>query len=229
VDATYAGVQSVLESRFQEALQLAEFHGIVKPDSTAPSEYAAVIQTAAEQQLESIDKSAKVAATVLLHDATENYLLSLIRLASISNREKAIECIAKRKIELATLRASDVEKATDDQLECWLDELDRKPLPEKWRVLVRLLGSPPALRSENWHFDETMLSEFDEVRHNCVHHGGAKLKTYDFDSFQSQLSRAVLVLGVEIAKSLSVQVPAEVAFNAMAPEDYMAALQLPNI
>jgi hypothetical protein len=57
-----------------------------------------------------------------------------------------------------------------------------------------------------------MLEEFDDVRHNAVHHDGQAVKAFDLIAFTSQLWRAQLVWVVQVASLLKIKIPAESLF-----------------
>lgn len=57
-----------------------------------------------------------------------------------------------------------------------------------------------------------MLVDFDDVRHNAVHHNAQAVKAFDFAEFANQLWRAQLVWVVQVASLLKLKIPAETLF-----------------
>jgi hypothetical protein len=215
VQAQVAGVHDILAAEKLHALQYAMSKGMLKVDvskMTLTTEELA--SQMARKQFETIEHSTRIAAVVMLHSACERFFWRLVRLAMVAQRSKAVECIEQRKLLLRELTC-DKDSLIDDHLERWWWELERKSILDKWDALVRLVGSPEKLREGSWYFDREMLEEFDKVRHDCVHHTGSGLKTFDLQQFAGQLLGAQLEWMVTLAMSLNVKIPAELAFTGV--------------
>jgi hypothetical protein len=210
--ANRAGVSSVLAYDAAEGLRFSEELGILSFDGATKSREE-IAEMIVSIQLPQIEHSARVAATVMIHSAFERFLWRLIRFAIIGNRSKAIEQIEKKTLTVEQLASSNPEQLVDAILEKSWVEVDNLPMLKRWDKLVDLIGSPAKLRDVNWHFDKEMLVNFDEVRHNCVHHEGSLLREFDLAHFESQLDRSTTVWMIEIAKLLNVKIPGNVVFG----------------
>ena len=212
-DACAAGVSEVLTDRIDDAMGLAEQVGLLTWTAGKSKTNRAIASDIAEHQLRMADSGVKLAAIVILHNACERFLYRLVRFGLVVNRTRGLEWIADRKVSVRAIAGRDVEALIDDHLEKWWIHLERDSLPTKWDKLITLVGYPPKLDDGVWHFDRDMLSQFDDVRHNAVHHDGQKVTALDLDAFAKQLWRAQLVWVVHVAEQLGVQIPAEVFFG----------------
>jgi hypothetical protein len=110
-DAKLVGVESVLTSQFVEALDFAASRSILDWTQAEPSDSkSGVVTTMVEQQLKSIHRSARVAASVMLHIAIERSIWRHIRFGMVARRDKAVELICERKVSVQEL----VDKPTSD-------------------------------------------------------------------------------------------------------------------
>jgi len=218
IDAQAAGVESVFISRTREALDLSETSGIINFDPSRKTlSNSEIASEMASKQLEMVTQSALVAAVVMLHSACERELWRFIRFGLISNRNKAIEHLRDRKISVVELSHTPVDDLIDHQLEKWSTGLERASLKEKWKTLVELVGYPQ-LHADEWHFDQKMLEDFDKVRHDCVHHYGQRLRTFDFPEFAKQLWRAQWVWLAAVTRPLQIQISGEVMYGLSAEQ-----------
>ncbi len=208
-DAQIAGVRAVLADRVRGSVAFAQAEGIIKVESQVSDTLFGEI---VDHQLGIADHGLKIAAVVMLHNACERFLWRLVRFGLIGNRPKAISWIAEKKVTVKMLGEHLPEVLIDDQLEKWWDDLERDKLTNKWQRLAGLVGYPAKFTVETWHFDLEMLSRFDEIRHNAVHHDGQPVKSFDFAEFASQLSRAQLVWLVHVGRLLKLRIPAEAMF-----------------
>jgi hypothetical protein len=139
------------------------------------------------------DFGVKLAAIVMLHNSCEQFHYRLVRFGVIANRAQAEKWIAEKTVTVCRIVSCNIEALVDDHLEKWYGDLERDSLLKKWDKLVALAGYPPELSDEYWHFDRDMLLEFDEVRHNAVHHDGQGVKKFMLDEFLTLLWRAQFV------------------------------------
>lgn len=213
-DARSGGVESVLSERNRTFLDLVESGGYLNPSDSMPrlADYDVADRMTA-QQLDGIAHSARIAAVVMLHNASDIFFWRLLRFAMVSERSKAILQIANRRIALQDVLELDRDALIDSRLEEWWGQCERQSLRQKWDYLVTFIGSPDQLRDTKWHFDRDRLLEFDEARHDCVHGSGTKVKSLDLDEFARLIVRAQIVWGLAIAKSLNVKVPARLIFG----------------
>jgi hypothetical protein len=211
-DAMAAGVKTVMATRIRTGLDLAEAEGIlITEGKTRINE--TVRDEIGNHQLATVDYGGKIAAIVMIHNACERFLWRLVRFGLVANRSKALTWIGDRKVTVKMLHEQPPEVLADDHLEKWWDELEREKLAKKWSSLVGLVGFPAKLDDGVWHFDQDMLSRFDEIRHNAVHHDGQPVKSFDFADFASQLERAQVVWLVHVARLLKLKIPAESMFS----------------
>lgn len=215
--ARRAGVESVMAEEVSNGLELSESLGILKfteGKTKSNEEIAAMI---VDLQLPLVEHSSRIAAIVMLHNAFERNLWRLIRFAMVGNRSRAIERVAKKAITVQQLTEANADTLIDDAIEKSWREANDVPLPKKWDILISLMGYPQLLSRGKWHFDRKTIEEFDEVRHNCVHHEGSLLKAFDLDAFEAQLDRAHWGLIAAVAMLLQIKIPAEVAFGMENP------------
>ncbi len=212
IDAQAGGVESVFVARNLEFLESGVTAGWIKPGDWQGNPVEIAAKTAA-MQLEMVEYSARIAAVVMLHSACERNLWRFVRFAMVSQRDKAIKRVNNRQVTIQDLSALDREQLVDRHLEKWWGDLERDTILKKWDSLVDLLGNPEELRGNQWHFDREMLDEFDKVRHDCVHHSGSRLESFDLDRFASQLERSQWVWSLKVAMALNVKIPAEIVFG----------------
>jgi phage gp16-like protein len=207
-EARTAGVESLLAERARESLDFGEEEGfIVYPHGKRTSNHD-MAQTVASQQLATADYGVKLAAVVMLHNACERFLWRLVRFGLVANRNRALKFVANRQIAVNTLVRKGAQASIDDKIEHWWAKLERDTMLKKWDRLVALVGHPPKLHDVSWHFHRDMLSGFDDVRHNAVHHGGQAVRAFDFAGFAQQLWRAQLVWLRHVTALLKVKIPA---------------------
>jgi hypothetical protein len=207
-DSRIAGVRSVVAERIHQTLTVAEEANLIVRSAKARSNHE-IASKLAEHQLLTADQGVKMSAIVMLHNACERYLWRLVRFGLVANRTRAFEWIARRTVTLEALVEEGVDGSIDGHIEKWWNELERDTLMRKWDRLVGLVGPPTTLDRPPWHFDRDMLSRFDEVRHNAVHHDGQAVKAFDFAIFAEQLLRAQLAWFVHVGLLLKLKVPAE--------------------
>jgi hypothetical protein len=212
-DASTAGVFAILAERAYDAMGVAEEIGILRWTERKSKTNRDFASDIAEHQLRIADYGTKCAAIVMLHNACEQFLYRLLRFGLVANRTKALEWIAKRQVTISEIVENDAETLIDDRLEKWWSELERASIVEKFDKLIALMGYPVKLQDKAWCFDRDMLSRFDEIRHNAVHHDGHGVQPFDLDEFAKQLQRALLVCVVHVADKLQLQIPAEVFFG----------------
>jgi hypothetical protein len=212
-DARAGGVSTVLTERIRDAMNLAEQFGVLTWTDAKSKTNRAIASDMAEHQLAVADSGVKVAATVILHNACERFIYRLVRFGLVLDRPSAIEWVAERKVSVREIVGHDVEALIDVYLEKWWSDLERESLLKKWDKLIALAGHPPKLEDWVWHFDRDMLSRFDDIRHNAVHHDRQTVKAFDLDEFGKQLERAHFVWVVHIAEKLEVKISAEVLYG----------------
>lgn len=216
--ARAAGVKSVVADRAQEAIEFAEREGLLKFTLARTKSNFEIAHDLAEHQLITAEIGVKIAAVVMLHNACERFLWRLIRFGMVANRTKVLAQISDRRITVKMLSEQDSETLIDEQLEKWWVQLERDSMLLKWDSLVALVGFPSELVSHpSWHFDKKMLSDFDEVRHDAVHHGGQSVKAFDLTAFATQLSRAQLIWFSQVARMMNLQVSPESFFGLDRP------------
>jgi hypothetical protein len=212
-DAKLAGVGSVVEDRIQQSVELALDRGIIKLPASKVDFFAEYSDNLVKEQLAVAEVGGKTAAIVMLHNACERYFWRLVRFGLVLNRSKAIEWTANRKVSIGELADQDKEAVIDAEIEKWWNGLERDSIIKKWKKLIGLAGFPEGLIEKGWRFDEEMLSVFDEVRNNAVHHDGCNIKTFDMDTFTTQLWRAQLVWVMHLAQHMALTIPGEVMFS----------------
>jgi hypothetical protein len=208
--ARMAGVSDVVIRRINDAINSAEELGLLSSKGIESKTNPHFASNIAEHQLKMADSGVKTAAIVILHNACERLLFRLVRFGLIANRDSALKLIAKRPVSISEIVENDIQDLIDDRLETWWRKLSRDSILKKWDKLVDLMGYPPKLEDKDWHFDRYMLLQFDEIRHNAVHHDGQKVEAFDLDEFARQLQRALIVWFIQVAQKLQLQVPAEV-------------------
>lgn len=213
-DAKCAGVETVIAGRNEYGLELAKSLGILKWTDTKVLDNCEISKELAGQQIVMIDRAARTAAVVMLHSAIERSLWRLVRFGMIAERSSAIERVARRQVTVQELCDIDRDTLLDQRLENWWEDLERGSLLHKWDALIGLFGNPDNLRDGDWYFNREMLLEFDNLRHNCVHHGGQLLKDFNFTAFARQLWRAQWVWLATVALRLKVQIPGEALAGA---------------
>lgn len=212
-DARIGGVKAVLADRIHQALELGEAEGLIINTPARTKSNQEIAHVLADHQLAIADQGVKISAIVMLHNACERFLWRLVRFGLVGNREQVLKWIGKRNITVETLMTQGVDAPIDAHIEKWWDELERDTLATKWDRLVRVVGFPTKLSSPPWHFDRKMLVDFDDVRHNAVHHDAQAIKAFDFAEFSNQLWRAQLVWVVQVASLLKLKIPAETLFT----------------
>jgi hypothetical protein len=208
-DALAGGIKGVLAERLQQALELGEAEGILVRTPAKTKSNREVAHVLADHQLAMAGEGVKIAAIVMLHNAYERFLWRLVRFGLVGNRAQALKSIRKRNVTVETLINEGVDASVDAHLEKWWEELERDTMVAKWDRLTGLVGFPAKLSSPPWHFDREMLKEFDEVRHNAVHHDAQAVRTFNFLAFAEQLWRAQWVWLVQVATLLKITIPAE--------------------
>ena len=217
-DARTAGVKSVVTDRLHEAIFFGEQQGILKYTTAKTKTNFEIAYELAEHQLTTAEVGVKIAAVVMLHNACERYLWRLIRFGVVANRSKVVAQMSDRKVTVKMVAELDTEALIDEQIEKWWEQSERDSLPQKWDSLIALVGFPNELVSHpNWYFDKKMFSDFDEVRHDAVHHGGHSVKAFDLAAFATQLSRAQLIWFVQIARTMNLKVSPESFFGLDRP------------
>jgi len=211
-DARIAGVESVVAKRIGQLLDFAEAEGLIVTTATKTKSNQEISNELASHQLITADLGVKIAAIVMLHNACEQFLWRLVRFGLVVNREQVLKWIEGRKVTVQKLAGQEIDILIDEHIEKWWDELERDSLMKKWERLVGLFGLPDKLRDESWHFDRDMLSRFDDVRHNAVHHDGKLVREFDFTEFAKQLWRAQLVWLVHVGLRLRLKIPVESLF-----------------
>lgn len=211
-DARIGGVMAVLADRIHQTLDFCETEGLITNTPAKTKSNQEIAHVLADHQIRIADQGVKISAIVMLHNACERFLWRLVRFGLVKNREKVLEWIGKRNITVETLMTQGVEAPIDAHIERWWAELERNTLKAKWDGLVGLVGFPTKLSSPPWHFDQEMLADFDDVRHNAVHHDAQAVKAFDFAEFANQLWRAQLVWLFQVASRLDLKIPAETLF-----------------
>ena len=211
-DARTGGVHGVLADRIQQALDFGETAGLVINTPAKMKSNQEIAHVLADHQIVTADQGVKISAIVMLHNACERFLWRLVRFGLVGNREQVLKWIGKRNITIETLMTQGVDAPIDAHIERWWNELERDTLAAKWDRLVGMVGFPTKLSSPPWHFDRKMLVDFDEVRHNAVHHDAQVVKIFDFAEFANQLWRAQLVWLVQVASLLKLKIPANALF-----------------
>ena len=168
--------------------------------------------------METALRGAKLATAVLLHNASDVFFWRLIRFGLVYEREGALKLVADRKVSIAEIQGRSSAEATDAAIDAWWWQFERKSLPEKWDKCVSLLGYPVGLSRGTWHFDRDVLKEFDDVRHEAVHHDGNGLLTFDLESFSYQLSRTAMIWMTHICALMEFKISAEEMFGLHLPE-----------
>jgi hypothetical protein len=214
-DATVAGVKGVLIDRLRIALDFGEKEGVIVSTPSKTKSNFEIAELMASHQLLMAEQGVKIAAIVMLHNAYDRLLWRLLRLAMVGNRGQALKWIAQRTVTVEDLMNEGVDASVDALLEKWWEHLERESMVDKWDRLVGLVGFPSDLHSPPWHFDGKMVQEFDDVRHNAVHHDAQAIKAFDLTTFANQLWRAQLIWLVAIAKLLKVKVPANALYAAV--------------
>lgn len=211
-DARIGGVKTVLADRIHQALDWCETEGLFITTSAMRKSNQEIAHIWADHQLAIADQGVKISAIVMLHNACERFLWRLVRFGLVGNREQVLEWIGERKVTVKTVMTQGIDSPIDAHVEKWWDELERSSLAAKWDRLVGLVGFPTKLSSPPWHFDQQMLLDFDDVRHNAVHHDVNTVKAFDFTEFANQLERAQVVWVVQVASLLKLKIPAEAFF-----------------
>jgi hypothetical protein len=196
-----------------QALDFLEADGVIKTGNASANWRDNLGSASVEAQMNVAGAGIKTAAIVMLHSSYERWLWRMVRFGLVANRDRGVTQIGKRQVPVQTLREMGIEDAIDDLLEKWWDELSREPILKKWDSLVAFMGYPEKLSDGPWHFDREMLSRFDEVRHNAVHHDGEAAKQFDLADFATRLWRAQWVWFVEVACKLNLRVRAEAIFG----------------
>jgi hypothetical protein len=208
-DALTAGVKKVLAERLDQALEFGQAEGIIVNTTSKTKSDAEIAEVLASHQLLMAEQGVKIAAMVMLHNAYDRFLWRLVRFGVVGNRARAIQWILQRNVTMENLINLGVDASVDAHLEKWWEQLERDTMVEKWDRLIGLVGFPPRLSSPPWHFDRKMLQEFDDVRHNAVHHDAQAVKAFDITTFANQLWRAQFVWLVAVASLLRIKIPAE--------------------
>ncbi|MCI0702236.1 MAG: hypothetical protein L0241_14225 [Planctomycetia bacterium] len=209
-DARTAGVKAVVADRNRISLDLAQEEGILKGTPITN----ALLDAITDHHLATADYGGRIAAIVMLHNASERFLWRIVRFGLVANRTKAVEWVADRKVSVKSLQEQPPEVLTDNHLEQWWEDLEREGFVKKWDRLIGLVSYPAKLTTGTWHFDRDMLAHFDQLRHSAVHHDGQAVRKFDFSEFAKQLERAQLIWTVHIARMLKLQIPAETLFSA---------------
>lgn len=158
---------------------------------------AVIAKTVAERA----EHAGRLAGAVLLHTGLERFLWSMCRIGSSADRARALHLIREKQIKVARLSEVSVDECLDEVIESWLSRVQRDTCLEKWEAFAALFGIPKDLiHPPEWHFTREAIEEFDAARHDAVHHSGTKLVKLDLDQFQTQLSRAVLVLIIHVCQ-----------------------------
>jgi hypothetical protein len=212
-DARVGRVRAVLAERIRQALDFGEAQGLIINMPAKAKSNQEIARVLADHQLAMADQGVKISAIVMLHSACERFLWRLVRFGLVVNREQMLKWIAKRNVTVETLTTQGVDTPVDAHIERWWEELERDTLVNKWDRLVGLVGFPTKLSDPPWRFDRKMLADFDDVRHNAVHHDAQAVKAFDFGEFAGQLWRAQLVWVVQVALRLKVKIPAETLFT----------------
>jgi hypothetical protein len=212
-DARIGGVKAVLAERTCQALDWGEAQGLIINMPAKAKSNQEIAHVLADHQLAIADQGVKISAIVMLHSACERFLWRLVRFGLVVNREQVLKWIAKRHVTVETLTTQGVDAPVDAHIEKWWEELERDTLVNKWDRLAGLVAFPTRLSNPPWHFDRKMLADFDDVRHNAVHHDAQAVKAFDFAEFANQLWRAQLVWLFQVALMLKVKIPAETLFT----------------
>ena len=212
-DARIAGVNAVLANRNSQSLDFAEATGVLVWTNARTKSSAEIANDLAAHQLVTAEFGVRIAAVVMLHNAYERFVWRLLRFGIVANRQQVLTRIANRNVTVQVLTQQSGEAVIDEQIEKWWSSMERDTLLKKWDCLVGMFGLPSNLQHESWHFDREMLSRFDEVRHNAVHHGGEAVRRFDFTEFSRQLWRAQLVWLMEVCERLGLKLQGELLFQ----------------
>ncbi len=212
-DARVGGVKDVLADRLRLALDFGEAEGLIINTPAKTKSNHGIAQVLADHQLAMAEQGVKISAIVMLHNAYERFLWRLIRFGLVGNRQQAMKWIARRNVTVEALETQGVDAMVDFHIEKWWDETERDTLAAKWDRLTGLVGHPAKLNDPPWHFDRSMIVEFDDVRHNAVHHDAQAVKAFDFGKFANELWRAQWVWLFQVALLLKVRIPAETLFT----------------
>lgn len=209
-DADAAGVRQILAGKAQSILHFAESEGLFK---TGGADFKQFVRNATPQmvdmQVTSALRGAKLATTVLVHNALDVFFFRTIRFGLAYDREQAMDLVSDRKVSLSSLHGRDPDEVADEAIENWWWGFERESLIKKWERTVKLLGYPSKLSDESWHFDLDMLKAFDAIRHSAVHHEGGGLLEFDLVEFSNQLRRAMLVWMTHVGITMGIQAPLE--------------------
>lgn len=212
LQASLAGVEVVLRKELSQAVTVMSEQGLIKKDE--PYDQQALITGAVERQFALAVHAAETAAIVMLHNACDRLLWRLVRLGLVLDREKACDYIAKSKVNVDDLVKQEKDDLIDREIEKWWEQLERKPMMNKWDALANLVGFPEAFNSPpKWYFDRAMLARFDEVRHNAVHHDGRDIAEFNIPTFGQQLTRALMKWAAYIGLRFGLQMRPEAFFG----------------
>jgi hypothetical protein len=211
-DALAGGVKVVLADRLYQAMEIGEAEGLILSTPAKTKSNREIAKILADHQLGMADQGVKIAAIVMLHNAYERFLWRLVRFGLVGNRERALKSIGRKSVTVETLVKEDINTSLDALLEKSWEELERDTMATKWDRLAALVDFPARLNSPPWHFDRKMVEQFDDVRHNAVHHDALAVKTFDLVSFANQLWRAQWIWLAQVAILLKIKIPAESLF-----------------
>jgi hypothetical protein len=192
--AQEAGIEALIEKHQREAFEKSLL--IFNP--------LGVAKQMASDQMERFDHSARIAAIVMLHNAFEKCLWRLLRFGIVVDRSIALERVYQQQITIREVAATDRKILFDKLLDRWWTKQERSSLLKKWNMLVALLGSPSVLRKGMLPIETNKLEEFDEVRHDCVHRSGNKLRSFDLQEFVQRAGMAQIIWSMEIANRLGI-------------------------
>lgn len=203
--AREAGVRSVLKTRFHELMHFARENSLLTAPIEAVVPMAAMEAKFVDDQLTSARHGTTLAAVVIIHTSTEILYWRLLRFGLIANRDKMLKRFEERKITVKELRDLGSDGANDAVLENWWDKKERESLLDKWDNLIGEFGMPDNIRTDEFALTREMLAEFDEMRHNAVHHDASSLRKFALREFAAQLSRAHSVIVMHVAHKMALQ------------------------
>ncbi len=154
---------------------------------------------------EQAKRAEAIAFVTVLHAAFEAFLYDMFRVVAHFKRDKVLDQLGQRKLEVHALRTTSFDELLNLELTKWVHDRTRRPLMENWKALLSFVPPTGSLKDISLPYDEEWLSKFDLARQDAVHHGGYAIGAFADSLSLYKVRKSVEFLWIQVGEACGIK------------------------
>lgn len=132
-----------------------------------------LIQQMSRQTIDAFQASVDAASLVFAHSILDSAALDYLRVTALISQRDWIFALKDKKIPLVNFEKSSFDQLLEQELNKYLDALDRESLLRKLDLLFSFCKPPSNFEPlENYNYNRERIQQLDRIRHGIVHGEG---------------------------------------------------------